>query len=459
MQEVERVASRVRKYMIRLSAGAKIALGFLFVIAVGTALLSLPFASRSGTSCELLTALFTATSSTCVTGLIVADTWVQWSGFGQAVLLCLIEIGGLGFMSAAAFVIFTLKKKTNLRQRLLIAQAIGVDDMGDLMRIQKRLLRVSLLCEAAGAFLLTVRLLFRYDFPTSLKLGVFHSVSAFCNAGFDIFGFETPGQSLIPYGKDPFVCLTLALLIILGGVGFLVWDEVLRVRSPKKWSVYTKLVLAATASLLLAGTVLTLLTEWNNPSTLGGMNFGEKLNAAFFQSATLRTAGFAGIDQGGLTEAGKGISVFFMLIGGSSGSTAGGLKTVTFVVLVLFLWSRARGKDTVTVLRRTIPGKYVLDAVTIFGIMAGLVLAGSVAVCACTPGVSFADALYETTSAIATVGLTTGITPSLGTVPKLLLILYMYFGRVGVLTVSMGFLQEKQVDKQYRYASTDLMIG
>lgn len=442
-----------------MSEGKKLALGFAAIVLVGTALLMLPVASRDGRSCGLLTALFTATSSTCVTGLIVQDTWVQWSGFGQAVLLALIETGGLGFMSAASFFIFVLKKKAGMRQQMMIAQSIGVDDMGDLMRIQKRMLFCGLLTEAAGALLLTVRFLFSYDFVTSLKLGVFHSISAFCNAGFDILGFETPGQSLIPYGKDPFVCITLALLIILGGIGFLVWDELIRVRSPKKWSVYTKLVLGTTAALLLAGTVLTLITEWNNPATLGTMNVPEKINAAFFQSATLRTAGFAGIDQGGLTEAGKGVSIFFMLIGGSSGSTAGGLKTVTFVVLVLFLLSRARGKKTVSVSHRTIPDKYVLDAITIFGIMVGLLFAGAVVLCATTPGISFSDALYETTSAIATVGLTTGITPTLSVPAKLLLILYMYFGRVGVLTISLGFLREKPANNQYQYAHTNLLIG
>lgn len=442
-----------------MSEGKKLALGFAAIVLVGTALLMLPVASRDGRSCGLLTALFTATSSTCVTGLIVQDTWVQWSGFGQAVLLALIETGGLGFMSAASFFIFVLKKKAGMRQQMMIAQSIGVDDMGDLMRIQKRMLFCGLLTEAAGALLLTVRFLFSYDFVTSLKLGVFHSISAFCNAGFDILGFETPGQSLIPYGKDPFVCITLALLIILGGIGFLVLDELIRVRSPKKWSVYTKLVLGTTAALLLAGTVLTLITEWNNPATLGTMNVPEKINAAFFQSATLRTAGFAGIDQGGLTEAGKGVSIFFMLIGGSSGSTAGGLKTVTFVVLVLFLLSRARGKKTVSVSHRTIPDKYVLDAITIFGIMVGLLFAGAVVLCATTPGISFSDALYETTSAIATVGLTTGITPTLSVPAKLLLILYMYFGRVGVLTISLGFLREKPANNQYQYAHTNLLIG
>lgn len=447
---------KARKLM---SEGKIIVCGFLALVLVGTFLLMLPAASRDGKSAGFLTALFTATSSTCVTGLIIEDTWVQWSGFGQSVLLCLIEIGGLGIMSAASFVTFMLKKKTSMRQQLLIAQALGVDDRKDLIRVQKRVLFCSLLTEAVGAVLLTGRFLLKYDFLTSLKLGVFHSVSAFCNAGFDILGFETPGQSMIPYGRDPFVLLTLSALIILGGIGFLVWDELIRIRLPRKWSVYTKLVLATTAGLLLLGMGLTLAAEWNNPETLGTMSVPEKLNAAFFQSATLRTAGFAAIDQGALTEAGKGISVFFMLIGGSSGSTAGGLKTVTFVVLVLFLISRARGKKQVDVWHRTIPNRYVLDAITIFGLMITLLFSGAVVICATTPGIAFTDALYETTSAIATVGLTTGITPQLSVIAKLMIVVFMFFGRVGILTISLGFMQEKTAVNQFQYAETNLMIG
>ena len=443
----------------RLSTGQKIVFVFLGIILLGTLLLMLPVASRDGRSCGILTALFTATSSTCVTGLIMADTWVQWSGFGQIVLLCLIELGGLGFMSAVVLAATLLKRRVGMREQQVITSMLGIDDSRRLFDVQKRVLTCGLLTEAVGAVLLTVRFLFKYDFLTSLKLGVFHSVSAFCNAGFDILGFETPGQSLVPYGKDPFVCITLALLIILGGIGFFVWDEVLRNPSPKKWSVYTRLVLFTTAGLLLAGTVLTLLVEWNNPLTLGAMTVPEKINAAFFQSATLRTAGFAGIDQGALTEAGKGISIFFMLIGGSSGSTAGGLKTVTLIVLVLFLFSRAKGESQVRVMNRTIPDKSVLDAITICGIMVGLLFGGAAVLCATTPGVAFTDALYETTSAIATVGLTTGITPHLSIASKLLLIVYMFFGRVGVLTISLGFLKGKKGSDDIHFAETNLMIG
>ena len=435
-----------------------IALVFAGIILLGTGLLCLPAASRSGNFCGFRTALFTATSCTCVTGLVLADTWTQWSGFGQTVILCLIEIGGLGFMSIASLLVFALRKKVSFRQQMVIAQSIGLDGIGDAVRLQKRILRGCFLVEGTGAAILTARFAFQYDFWTALKLGVFHSISAFCNAGFDILGFEVPGGSMIPYGTDSVVCLTLAALIVVGGLGFLVWDEVLRVRRFRNWSVYTKLVLITTAALLLGGTLLFCLTEWRNPGTLGAMSVPEKLNAAFFQSATARTAGFAGIEQGSLTEAGKAVTIFLMLIGGSSGSTAGGLKTVTFVVLVLFLWSRLRGRRAVEVFGRTIVQEQVLNALTIFGLMVGLTFFGAIFLCITCPA-GFTDCLYETVSALATVGLTTGVTPVLSVPAQYLIILYMYFGRVGLLTISLGFLQEKSLEQQYRYAKANLLIG
>ena len=449
---------RNRKKRISLTSSQSIALVFAFVILLGTLLLCLPFASRSGESCGLRTALFTATSSTCVTGLVLADTWTQWSGFGQIVLLCLIEIGGLGFMTIASTLIFALKRKMNMGQRLLIAQSIGSDGIGDADRIQKKILIGCLSVESMGAVILFFRFLPLYSPWVALKLSVFHAVSAFCNAGFDIFGFEAPGSSMMLYGTDTVVVLTLSALIIVGGIGFLVWDELVRIRRAKKWSVYTKLVLITTAALLIGGTLLFCLLEWNNPKTLGAMTVPQKLTAAFFQSVTTRTAGFAGIDQGALTDSGKAVTMLLMLIGGSSGSTAGGLKTVTFIVLMLFLWSRLTGKDSVNVFHRTIPGKQILNAVTLCGLMILLAFFGGTVICATSPA-SFSDGLFESISALATVGLSTGITPLLSVPAQLLIILYMYFGRVGILTLSLGFLQEKASQNKIKYAETNLLIG
>ena len=450
-------ARKPKKKREAISISRVTALTFLGIILLGALLLSLPVSSRNGRSAGVVTALFTATSATCVTGLVLADTWSQWSNFGQAVILLMIEVGGLGFMSAASLAYFSFRRKISIQQQLVMAEAIGAN-MSDVLEHQKRLLVRAFTVEGIGAAILTARFLTEYSFPLALKLGVFHAVSAFCNAGFDVLGFREPGASLIIYQTDPVICLTLSALVILGGLGFLVWDEVLREKSPKKWSVYTRLVLITTGVLLVSGTILTCLAEWKNPSTLGPMSTPQKLLAAFFQSMTLRTAGFAGVDQGLLTPAGKAVSIFMMLIGGSSGSTAGGLKTVTFVVLLMFLWNRMRGRRTVSVFSRTISDDHVLNAITIFMLMVLLSFSGAAVICATSP-VGLADGLFETVSAIGTVGLTAGATPRLSMPARFMIMLFMYFGRVGLLTISFGFLKKKPSGEKYKFANTDLLIG
>lgn len=435
-----------------------IALSFAGIILLGTLLLMLPVSSRSGTSCPPLTALFTATSATCVTGLVMADTWSQWSAFGQVVIISLIEIGGLGFMSAASVVIFLFRRKIGLRQRMIMAQAISVDDMQSVVKLQKWVILGSLSIQACGALILFVRFLPEYGPARAAAWGAFHAVSAFCNAGFDIFGSIEPGQSVAVFNDDYVVLLTLAGLVILGGLGFLVWEEVLRVKRFKKLSVYAKLVLISTAVLLAAGTVLFLLLEWNNPKTLQPMPWHEKVLNSFFQAVTLRTAGFVSFDQAGLTDASKVVGILLMLIGGASGSTAGGAKIVTFVVLLLFVGTRLRGRTTVTVFKRSILPEKVLDAMMIVSVMIGLSLTGAMVI-STTSGAPLLDSLYEAISALATVGLTAGLTPDLSLVSHLILILFMYFGRVGILTLSLGFLMGDRAEERFRYAHTNLLIG
>ena len=435
-----------------------IAITFAVIILLGTAALMLPIASRSGTSCGLRPALFTATSATCVTGLVLYDTWTQWTGFGQAVILALIEIGGLGFMSAASFLIFLLRRKVGLKQRMIMAQAMSLTDLRGVVRLQKLVLFGSLGIQTAGALLLFVRFLPEYGPWTALQWGVFHSVSAFCNAGFDILGSVQPGIGMMKFQSDPVVLLTLSALIVVGGLGFLVWQELATERSFRKFSVYTKLVLITTGFLLLGGTVLFCILEWNNPNTLGAMSPGDRILNAFFQSVTVRTAGFASIDQAALTDGGKAVATVLMLIGGSSGSTAGGVKTVTMVVLLLFIAARARGKETVCVFKRTIPSSQVMDAMTIITILVGLAMFGSIFICATSP-FTFVDALFESVSALATVGLTAGGTPLLSVPAQILIIIYMYFGRVGVLTIALGFLMGNKAQERFQYAQTKLLIG
>jgi len=456
---------RLKKLYRRFSSGKNklkatqvIALVFLGIILLGTALLMTPVASRSGVSCGFRPALFTATSATCVTGLVMYDTWTQWSGFGQAVILCLIEIGGLGFMSAASVVVFVLRRRVGLRQKMLMAQALSVEDMDGIVRLQKWVLLGSLTIQLTGAAILFFRFLPEYGAAKAAVLGVFHGVSAFCNAGFDIFGFIAPGQSVAMFNNDPVVLLTLMALVVVGGLGFFVWEEVATRRRFKEFSVYTKLVLITSGALILFGGVLFAALEWNNPQTLGNMPVWQKWLNSFFQSVSLRTAGFASVDQALLTDASKGASVIFMLIGGSSGSTAGGIKTVTVVVLLLFMWSRARGRSSVNVFHRQIHGEKVLDAMTIVSIVVGLAIAGAVFISATSP-ISFADSLYETASALGTVGLTAGVTTGLGAPAQYMIIAFMYFGRVGVLTLSLGFLMGDRAEDRFRYAYTNLLIG
>ena len=448
----------MKKRPRNLSAMKVIAIAFAGIILLGAALLTLPAASRSGVSCGFLPALFTATSATCVTGLTLYDTYTQWSGFGQVVIISLIQIGGLGFMSAATLFVALLRKRIGLKQRLVMAQALSVSDVDGIEELQKTVLKGSFAIEGIGALILFIWFLPEFGFKNALKWGIFHSISAFCNAGFDIFGCITPGASLMEFQSDPVVLLTLSALVILGGLGFLVWQDVAANRSFRKCSVYTRLVLVTTAGLLLLGWAVICLLEWNNPGTLGPMSLGEKLLNGFFQSVTLRTAGFVAVDQALLTDSGKAASMVLMLIGGSSGSTAGGLKTVTFVVLVLFMADRARGRSTVCVYKRTIPQTQVLDAMTIAFLMVALAYFGGIFISA-TSAVNFVDALYEAVSALATVGLTAGVTGNLTVPGQLLIIMYMYFGRVGVLTISMGFLTGDRAEERFRYANTNLLIG
>lgn len=450
--------SPINKRKLRLAPTQIIALVFAGLILLGALILSLPVASRDGVSPGFLPALFTATSATCVTGLVMFDTWSQWSALGQLVIICLIEIGGLGFMSAASLVIFLLRKRVGLRQRMVMAQALSVNDMASVVRLQKIVIFGSLLIQMVGALILTAHFWPRYGLGQAAIWGVFHAVSAFCNAGFDIFGSLEPGRSLVLFQSDPVVLLTLGALVAVGGLGFFVWEEVIRVRKWKKFSVYTKLVLLMTGILLIGGMVGICLLEWNNPATLGNMPWHQKLLNGFFQSITVRTAGFDAIGQGGLTDGGKAWSMVLMLIGGSSGSTAGGVKTVTMMVLLLFLWSRIRGKGSVCIFKHAVPNNQVLDAMTIVSIVVGLAVFGGLFISATSP-IGFTDGLYEAVSALATVGLTTGVTTSLSLPAQILIIIYMYFGRVGVLTLSLGFLMGNQAQERFRYANTSLLIG
>ena len=435
-----------------------IVLTFMAIILLGGLLLSLPISSRSGQWTSYLSSVFTATSATCVTGLTLFDTYTYWTGFGQAVILILIQVGGLGFMTIASLFFLLANRRIGLRQRVLMAQSLGIDQLSGIVKLVHHVLVRTAIVEGMGALILTIRFSLLVPFDRALWWGVFHSVSAFCNAGFDVVGAVDVGGSLIPFVGDWVVNFTIIALITVGGLGFFVWEDVLSKRSFRKTTVYTKMVLIISATLALGGGAVIALLEWNNPATLGNLPAAEKCLAALFQSVTSRTAGFYSIPQGALQDATKTVTDVLMFIGGSSGSTAGGVKTATMGVLVLAVIAAARGRSRVTVFRRTISAQQVSDAVAVTSMVFGLALSASLVLSA-TNGLPMIDCLFETISAIATVGLSTGITPLLNEISQILLIILMYFGRVGVMTVSLGFLFSNAAEERYKYADTKVMIG
>lgn len=453
-RNIDRMTGMVR----RLSAMQIIAIAFLALIFLGAVLLCLPISSVSREATPFLTALFTATSATCVTGLSLVDTGMYWSGFGQAVILLLIQIGGLGFMTLVSMVFMLSHRKLGLKERMVLAQSMGVEELSGVLRLLRHVLIGTFSIEFLGTLVLTLHFCQDMGFWKALWWGVFHAVSAFCNAGFDIMGAVETGGSLTHLCTDPTVNVTIMLLIVLGGLGFVVWQDVAEHRSFRKLSVYTRLVLILSGALIVGGAALFALLEWNNYQTIGTMTTGEKLLVCLFQSVTTRTAGFYTVPQGALTDSSKAVSDVLMLIGGSSGSTAGGIKTVTFGLLLLSAWATARGKSRVTVFHRTIDEKQIRHAVAIAILMVAVSFGAGIFVSA-TNGMPLEDSLYETISAIATVGLSTGITAGLNVASKLILIILMFFGRVGIMTISLGFLLTDQAKERYVYSETRMLIG
>lgn len=442
---------------LRASPATKIVtLSFAAVILLGTLLLMLPISSASGVSCGLLTALFTATSATCVTGLTLVDTLTGWSGFGQAIILVMIQLGGLGVMTVICLLALSIRQQVSLNQRLMMVSAFNLDRLGDAAAVVRRALLFTLFAESIGAAVLTLCLFPRYGWQAVWK-GIFIAVSAYCNAGFDLLGPEG-GGSLIGYNDHPVLLLTVGILVTVGGLGFFVWEEIFRCRKGEKLSLYSRMVLWCTAGLLLFGTVFFFCTEFANPATMGSMPLWQKGLNAFFQSVTLRTAGFLSLPQGDLSEVSMVMSCLLMLVGGSSGSTAGGIKTVTVAVLFLALGASLRGQETVNLRGRSIPQQKVMAALSLTSIVVLLFLAASMAL-AQINGVPYLHAAYEAASAIATVGLTAGITSQLSAGSHLLLIGLMYLGRVGILSFSMAFLNERRVNSRIGYPATDVMIG
>ena len=459
---LEKLSRFVQDRFIRsrkLNSTRLVVVSLLVMILVGALLLTLPISSRTGESVGFFTALFTATSSTCVTGLVVADTFLTWSPFGQGVILLLIQLGGLGFMTVITLLSFAFHRRIGLSERLIMVSTLNLDDLDGVVRVVRHALMGTAFFELCGAALLSLRMIPKYGLIRGLWHALFHSVSAFCNAGFDLQGGDTGAfSSLSGFADDPVVLLTTSALVIVGGLGFFVWEDIYRNRAWKKLTLYSKLVLAITAFLLLGGTLFFFFAEGNNPATLGSMPLGEKWLNAFFQSMTLRTAGFNVIDQGAMTDNSLVMSCILMLIGGSSGSTAGGMKTVTIWVLFMVLFTSLRGRETITFQGRSVSARRAMNAVTLFLMVLFLFLGGSMLI-SMTHQTTFLHAAYETASALGTVGLTAGLTPILARPAQILLIALMYTGRVGVLSFSIAFLTRRQDSLKIQYPECRIMIG
>lgn len=441
-----------------LNATRIVAGSFAVIILVGALLLTLPIASRDGQSAGFFTALFTATSSTCVTGLVLVDTAVQWSFFGQAVILCMIQLGGLGFMTVITLISFALHRRIGLSERLVMVSTFNLNDLDGVVRVVRHALIGTFFLEAAGAVLLCFVLV--PDFGISgIWHAVFHAVSSFCNAGFDLLGLKFGAfSSLIPYHDNPLVLGVTAALIVIGGLGFFVWEDLVDKRNWRDLSVYSKMVLIITAILLLFGTFFFFAEEFKNPDTLGNMPLWQKWMNAGFQSVTLRTAGFDAVGQGGLADSSKAVSILLMLIGGSSGSTAGGVKTVTVGVLLLALRSGLAGREQVIFRKRAIPYPRVLNAMTLVLVVLLLFLAASMVI-STVDNLPYLDCAFEVASAMGTVGVTAGITTVLSPFSQSLLIALMYMGRVGILSFSIAFITRTRYPAKIKYPEMNIMIG
>ncbi len=417
------------KWMYKISPTRIIALSFIAVILTGTFLLCLPVSSRTGQWTEPIDALFTSTSATCVTGLVIADTFTNWSLFGQLVILVMIQIGGIGLMTVISMVFIFMKRKLSMQERMVLMQAAGNVQVGGMVRLIRRILGGTACIEGAGALLLAIRFVPRMGWGQGLYYAVFHSISAFCNAGFDLMGKQEAFSSFTAFADDWLVGLTLAGLIILGGIGFLVWEDLLKNKwHVRRYSLHTKLILIMAGLMLSIGTVGYFIFE--GAYTMQGDDFATRLLKSFFASTTMRTAGFNTIDYSQMSPSSVLLSITLMMIGGSPGSTAGGIKTTTIAVIFIAMVSMAKGNSDTTIFKKRLGKDLVKQAAVIIIVYLTYVVIGTMLICH-IEGISLASASFETTSAVCTVGVTMGITPALGTISRLLLILFMFSGRIG----------------------------
>lgn len=447
-----------RKVEDRLTYVRIIALGYLVVILAGTSLLMLPISTRAGEKTDFLTALFTATTSTCVTGLVVADTGSHWTSFGHVVILLMIQIGGLGFVTMGVMLAMALKKKITLRTRGLLQESMNGMNMGGIVRLVRYALKGTLIIEVTGAALLAICFVPVFGWGRGIWYGIFHSISAFCNAGIDLLGpHYGEYSSFVPFCDNIMINVVLMMLIILGGIGFFVWDDLKAKKfHVKKYALHTKMTLYMTFLLVIGGTVLFFVFE--NDNLLKEMNTADKIVAAMFSSVTARTAGFNTIDTAGLTNASKLLTIVFMFVGGSPGSTAGGIKTVTALVLLSYVWSNLRASKGVNIFNRRLDDDVIRKASNVVVISMLLAVTSWILICFIQPELSVIDVMFEIFSAIGTVGMSTGLTRELSVGSRIVIILLMYCGRIGSMSFALSFTERKKV-APVQLPTEKIMIG
>ena len=439
-----------------------ITMGFLLIILLGAMILSLPICSSNYTYTNFIDSLFTATSAVCVTGLVVFDTSMHWSPFGQVVIISLIQIGGLGFMTIATMVPLMRGKKINLRNRLLIQESLNQIDLSGMVKLTKNIIYVVFFIEFIGALLLSIEFIPRYGPIKGFLYGLFHSISAFCNAGFDLMGRENGAFSSVTSLYDnSLIMLVISALIILGGIGYPVILDVLEKRKYSKLNVHSKMVIYSTAILLILGIIVVFFNEYNNPNTLENMSMKGKVLSAIFQSTTLRTAGFNSIDLTMVKESTIFFMMLLMLIGASPASTGGGIKTTTIAVLFLTVKGFLYGRDEIQIFERSISEYTIRKSMVIFFIAVFTVMLGIFALSITNPQFTLLESAFEVISAYATVGLSIGGSATLNVAGKIIIMILMFLGRVGSLTIFAAILSINlnKKDKNIKRAHGKIIVG
>lgn len=433
-----------------------IVLGYFIIIFLGAGLLMLPISTKAGVSTPFVDALFTSTSASCVTGLVIADTFRYWSTFGQCVILCIIQIGGLGFMTIGVCFAILLRRKIGLWTRGTLQESVNIMQVGGIVRLAKKIIVGTAIFEGMGALILALRFSRDMSLGKAVYFGIFHSISAFCNAGFDLMGESGAYSSFTQYYNDPTVNLVIMSLIVIGGIGFFVWNDIsVNKLKFRKYRLHTKIVLISTAVLIFGGAALLFLFEKNN--TIAGMPFGDQVLCSLFGSVTARTAGFNTVDTAALTDSSKILTSILMFIGGSPGSTAGGIKTTTFVVLLVYVHANLRKEMHCNVMGRRLDEDSIRKAsavlcINLFSVIMAVLIIVTVQPAAVT------DVAFEVVSAIGTVGMSTGITRDMETVSKLVLIFLMYCGRIGSMTFALS-LRGHKTEAPVKVPAEKIMIG